>query len=307
MGTSALLVTLFACELPTPWKYHSEQCIKLDSFTRAIGIMDMTTDLLLVALPVYLFSRVRYTGSGRWTVIIVFSMRALIIIPGILRFLAVPKAFDWSTNGDASWYAVPFLIWECVTVHFSVISASIPCVRPFLRSLESGRYDASMKAHPRLARSSGDVDRNLMLMTLSGFSARKGMNRKPGGSISTDTTLMRPLRSVQLTSDRAESPEIERQMSISSEAEFSQKLHPERSWHQTRIQSTRTYPQYGKLTPPTAEGSLKKKSGETERLHIAVTKETRIRFEQEGIVLQELKSTLSNQEEGRSSSSDHEA
>lgn len=300
---SALLVTLFACELPTPWKYHSEQCIDLGAFTRAIGILDMTTDLLLVALPVYLFARVRCTGSGRWTVIIVFSMRAFIIIPGVFRFLAVPKAFDWSTKGDASWYAVPFLIWECVTVHFSVISASIPCVRPFLRSLESGLYDASMKAHPRVARSSGDADRNLMLMTLSGFSARKGM-KKPD-SISTDTTLMRPLRSIQLTSERAESPEMERQMSVSSEAEFSQKLHPERSWHQTRIQSTRTYPQYGKLTPSTAEGSLRKKSGETERLHIAVTKETRIRFEREGVVLQELKSTLSNQEEDEPSSSDH--
>lgn len=71
----------------------------------------MLTDLLLVALPVYLFSRVNYAGSGRWTVIIMFSLRALIVIPGILRFLAVPKAFDWGPDGDVSWDAVPFLTW----------------------------------------------------------------------------------------------------------------------------------------------------------------------------------------------------
>ena len=297
LGLSALLVTLFACGLPEPWLYQSDQCVDLTAFTRTIGIIDTLTDILLVALPVYLFSRVQYVGSGRWTVIVVFSLRALIVIPGVLRFIAVPKAFDWSSHGDASWYVVPFLTWESVTVHFSVISASIPCVRPFLRSLESGLYDVSLKAHPRLARASEDADKNLMLMTLSGFSIRRGMDRKPGGSIETDTTLKRPLRSIQLTFDRADSPEVERQASISSEVEFSQKLHPERSWHQTRIQSMRTYPQFGKLAAPSVESSQKKKSGETDRWHIAVTKETNIRFEEEGVVLQELNSSMTNHQD----------
>ena len=296
-GGSALLVTLFACRLPLPWHYQSSQCVDLSTFTRAIGVIDIFTDLLLVALPVYLFSRVQYVGSGRWTVIVVFSMRALIIIPGVLRLIEVPKAFDWSPSGDASWDSVPFLTWESVTVNFSVISASIPCVRPFLRSLESGLYDVSLKAHPRLARASEDADKNFMLMTLSGFSVRKGMDRKPGGSVSTETTLKRPLRSVQLAFDRAESPEIERQASVSSEVEFSQKLHPEPSWHQTRIQSTRTYPQFGKLAAPSAESSQRKKSGETDMWQISVTKETSIRFEMEGVVLQELNSLQSNQQD----------
>jgi hypothetical protein len=289
-GVSTLLVTLFACGLPNPWLYQSDQCVDLTAFTRAVAIIDMLTDLCLVALPVYLFSRVNYAGSGRWTVIIVFSLRTLIIIPGVLRFLAVPQAFDWSPMGDAPWNAVSFLTWESVSMHFSIISASIPCVRPFLRSLESGLYDASLKAHPRLARASADAERNLMLMTLSGFSVRKDM---AAGSRSPDSTFKRPLRSSAAKQGRAESPELERQQSVSSEAEFSQKLHPEPSWHQTTIQSTRTYPQFGKLAPPAAESS-KKRSAETDSWHIAVTKETRIKFEQEGVVLQELKSNLSN-------------
>lgn len=182
-----------------------------------------------------------------------------------------------------------------MTIHYSVISASIPCVRPFLRSLESGLYDVSLKVHPRLARQSGDADRNLMLMTLSGFSVRKGMNNKSPGSVSTE----RPLRPVQELYIRTESPELERQQSVSSEVEFSQKLHPEtqRNWQQTRIQSTRTYPQFGKLMPPSPERSQRsqKRSGESDRWHIAVTKETSIKFERQGVVLQELNSSRSNQ------------
>lgn len=305
---SGLGVTFFACGLPKPWAYESDQCLNLEAFTRAVVVIDMVTDLLLVALPVYLFSRVKYVGSGRLTVVMVFSMRALIIVPGILRLITVPKAFDWTSEGDASWHIVPFLTWEVVTVNFSVISASIPCVRPFLRSLESGLYDVSLKMHPRLARASEEADTNLMLMTLSGFSIRKGMDRKPGGSISTETTLNRPLRSVQLAFGRAESPEVERQGSVSSDIEFSQKLHPERSWHQTRIQSTRTYPQYGpqygKQPAQSPESSRQKKSEETDRWRIAVTKETKIRFEKEGVLLQELNSSSSNHEDNLPGNSD---
>lgn len=111
LGLIAVLVTTFACELPTPWQYESDHCINLEGFTRAIAMFDVLTDVLLVAIPVYLFSRVNYAGSGLWTVIIVFSLRALIIVPQILRFINVPNAFDWGPSGNASWDAVPFLTW----------------------------------------------------------------------------------------------------------------------------------------------------------------------------------------------------
>jgi hypothetical protein len=129
-----------------------------------------------------------------------------------------------------------------------------------------------------------------MLMTLTGFSVKREV---PTGSELADSTIKRPLRKLHSKYNRVDSPELERQQSVSSEAEFSQKLHPEPSWHQTKIQSTRTYPQFGKLAPPPAASS-KKRPGESDRWHIAVTKETKIQFEQEGVVLQELKSKLSN-------------
>jgi hypothetical protein len=292
---SSLVVTLFACDLPTPWLYDSGRCINLGAFTRTVAVIDMLTDLLLVALPVYLFARLNYSGSGRITVLTVFSMRALILVPSILRFVAVPAAFNMGPGGDASWNAVPYLTWESVVIHYSVISASIPCVRPFLRSLESGLYDVSLKVHPRLARNSNDAEKNYALMTLGPWSVRKGMERVNGGSISTNGTQKQPLRMSKLHGARPDSSELERQQSITSEAEFSRKLHPEIAEHSTRIQSMRTYPQYGKMPANAGRASAKKKSGESTRWDdIAVTKETRIKFEREGVVLQELSTRLSN-------------
>jgi hypothetical protein len=294
-GVSALLIELFACGLPAPWWYDSDHCIDLSAFTRSVTIVDMISDLLLVALPIYLFAGLNYSGSSRWTIITVFSMRAFIIIPSTLRLLAISDAFNFGSRGDASWNFVPYEVWTTVVVHFSVISASIPCVRPLLRSLESGLYDVSLKVHPRLARASEDVEKNFMLMTLSGWSVRKGVDMNNGGSISTNATQKQPLRPSRLMRNRPEGLELERQQSISSEAEFSRKLHPETAEHKTKIQSMRTYPQFGKLSAAAARGSGKKKLEEyNEWGDIAVTKETSIRFESEGVVLQELNTRLTN-------------
>jgi hypothetical protein len=305
-GTSSLFVWLFACGLPTPWLYDSNHCINLEAFTRTTVVIDMVTDLLLVALPVHLFARLNYTGA-RWTIITVFSMRAFMLVPSIFRLVAFHDAFELGPKADVSWNSVPFQVWTSVAVHYSVIAASIPCVRPFLRSLESGLYDASLKMHPRLTRNSNDIEQKLQLMTLSGWSVRKGMGagRRDGPeSAPFASTQEHHLRRSKLmcsnsAKERAESPELERQFSISSEAEFSRRLHPEMFQHNTKIQSMRTYPQFGKVPVPAAVGrgsqGKKKSSCDSGRWDdISVTKETRIRFEQQGVVLQELNTRLSN-------------
>lgn len=291
-GASTLLAWLFGCGMPKPWKYDSTHCISLGTITRTTAIIDMATDLALVALPVYLFGNLKYQRSGRATIITVFSLRALIIIPDIMRLLSIHAAFEVE-GADITWSSVPFQIWTTVALHYSVISASIPCVRPLLRNLESGLLNVSMQKHPRLQGSGEDGGKSFMLMTLSHWSVMRGVKTE-NESFSTDTT-RQGLRRSKLSCHGRDSGDSRRQNSINSEVDFSRRLHPEIAEHRTKIQAMRTFPQYEDLTPRPVKVLKSDHTGMSgTSLQIHITEETTIRFEQDGKEVQKLRTKTGN-------------
>jgi hypothetical protein len=276
---------LFACPAASPWKYSSGKCIDLGAFSIATVVFDIATDAFLVGLPVYIFGTMKYQKGGRWTVVGVFSMRAFIIIPSILRILSVKPAFE-NPNHDFTWNCIDFQIWTTVAMHFSIISASVPCVRPFLRSLESGLLDSSMKMHPRLQSDASGKQKAFALTTISGWSANQVGNRRQGSANNSQATVR---RSILCNGERAAESE---EGAADEDQEFARQLRPDWSEHKTNIQSTRTFPQFS--TSPAMNGSKETASTGDAKWGITITRETNILYEEDGRSVQEISTSTSN-------------
>jgi hypothetical protein len=272
---------LFACPADKPWDYGSGKCINLGAFARATTAFDIATDVFLVGLPTYIFGTLQFQKAGKWTVVGVFSTRALIIIPSVFRMLSIRPAFE-TDSPDFTWNCVNFQIWTTIAMHLSIITASTPCIRPFLRSLESGLLDSSMKKHPRLQLDNGEQDKSFALTTISGWSASRLLDNRRRGSASNSQNTVR--RSILCGGDRSRGSDQEEAMD--EDHEFARQLRPDWSEHKTNIQSTRTFPQFSHI--PSLDGS--KGTGSTGSLNwgITITKETNILFEEDGRHVQEI-------------------
>jgi hypothetical protein len=283
---ATVLTILFACPIASPWHYSAGKCINLGAFTRASTAFDIATDAFLVGLPVYIFGKMKYQKGGRWTVIGVFSVRAFIIVPSVLRMMSIKPAFE-NPNQDFTWDCVMFHIWGVIGMHFSIISASVPCVRPFLRSLESGLLDSSMRLHPRLQFDATEKQKTSALTTISGWSAARMMDNRRQESASDSQSTMH--RSILCTGER---PAESKQEEMDENQEFARQLRPDWSEHKTNIQSTRTFPQFSKS--PSVDGSKDTASTGSARWKITITQETNIVFEEDGRNVQEINTSTSN-------------
>jgi hypothetical protein len=154
--------------------------------------MDISTDLILIILPFYVFSTMSFKGQRKTAVIALFFVRIVVIIPAIYRLKSMDTA-SFKSGKDLSWTIVPFLIYTCLHMNLSIICCTIPCVRPFLRSLESGFMDAGLRktSSPRYASSIANGDHSRVLATLNGWNSKQPspITRSFGPSTQQATTL----------------------------------------------------------------------------------------------------------------------
>lgn len=145
-----MLVTVlllgFQCPPPRPWEFmlrRSERCsVEIAALYYSIGVVDILTDLIIIATPAVVVWNVRISRSQRFTVIGVFSCRLATCICAAQLLSSIP---GFASSMDRSWEAVIPQAWRQADQCLSIITACIPCMRPFLASLESGLMDSSME------------------------------------------------------------------------------------------------------------------------------------------------------------------
>jgi hypothetical protein len=144
LGTVFLLA--FQCPLPQPWDFmplRLEKCaVDIARLYFSIGAVDILTDLIVIVTPAVIVWNVQISRRQRFTVIGVFSSRLAVCICSALLLASLPTFLK---SRDRSWEAVRPQTWRQVVQCLSIITACIPCLRPFLASLESGFMDSSMQ------------------------------------------------------------------------------------------------------------------------------------------------------------------
>ncbi|KAK5173808.1 uncharacterized protein LTR77_002489 [Saxophila tyrrhenica] len=94
-----------------------------------ITTLDVITELMLICVPMYFVSKNHIKRSKKMIVVFVFSFRLLVATFSIISTVTYLKYIHH--QGDATAIA-PTVAWQEVLLGFSLVSASIPCLRSFL-------------------------------------------------------------------------------------------------------------------------------------------------------------------------------
>ncbi|ERF74097.1 hypothetical protein EPUS_06366 [Endocarpon pusillum Z07020] len=136
----------FQCSLPQPWdsmQLHLATCeVNIAGLYYSIGAVDILSDIVIIVTPTIIVWNVQISRAQRFTVIGVFGSRLAVCTCSALLLASIP---EFIKSSDRSWEAVTPQIWRQVVQCLSLITACIPCLRPFLASLESGFIDSSMR------------------------------------------------------------------------------------------------------------------------------------------------------------------
>ncbi|KAI8955180.1 hypothetical protein F4801DRAFT_377749 [Xylaria longipes] len=133
---SAVLTSLFQCALPTPWDYvNNHRCINKRAWWTYVSVVNIGTEFCIVALYFLIIGNLRMSLARRSVVLVVFSTRLLIIGSALAQLAVFLDAFPSLDLTMDLW--LPTILNQA-TLSTSVVTASIPYLRPFMESLQSG-------------------------------------------------------------------------------------------------------------------------------------------------------------------------
>ncbi|KAF2171697.1 hypothetical protein M409DRAFT_63311 [Zasmidium cellare ATCC 36951] len=121
--------------------------------------LDVITETLLVVVPVFLLLDILIKRSAKITVTIVFGVRLVDIIFAALNLSRVTSVI---TDPDPPLTIVPSLIWTQAELLWSILAASLPCLKTFMRPFdkideETWRSNNNMYSSGRSGRSWKDT------------------------------------------------------------------------------------------------------------------------------------------------------
>ncbi|PYI07736.1 hypothetical protein BO78DRAFT_442615 [Aspergillus sclerotiicarbonarius CBS 121057] len=135
----------FKCGAPNPWVTTNRHCINMFVFWAAICPIDIITDLVICILPIYIVKPVQVVVGKKVTVVVAFFIRIFVVITIIIRLIFMRHAPPSPDVTDAAFGTI--ISTECV-LGVSLMTACIPCLKPFLDAFDSGMLNISL--HKRL-------------------------------------------------------------------------------------------------------------------------------------------------------------
>ncbi|KAK8032083.1 hypothetical protein PG990_001817 [Apiospora arundinis] len=107
------------------------KCID-NAFHITISSITILTDILVVALPFYVFLGLKMRRATKIAVICVFALGGVVTIVGIVRIWGVIRLFYYpDPNGD-TFYDIKMVL-SVVEVNTAIVTACAPALRPLLR------------------------------------------------------------------------------------------------------------------------------------------------------------------------------
>jgi len=137
----------FQCQLPNPWQFVEGNCIDITGFWTYSYLINILTDLALVAIPWLILSKLQVKVGRKIIIIGCFSARLLVVVVTIVQicFLQTKAANSEDQTFDL-WTVV---LTTSIVQTLSLVAACIPYLKPFMVSLETGMLRADGGAQSR--------------------------------------------------------------------------------------------------------------------------------------------------------------
>ncbi|KAI1204757.1 uncharacterized protein F4807DRAFT_446104 [Annulohypoxylon truncatum] len=134
MLTSVILL-LFQCSSPTFWDFITNWCINRLAIWYYINVVNILIDICLIVLPVTVVWKLQTQFKRKLVVISCFTTRILTIAATSWQIHGSQKLNDYE---DATYSYWSFVLAMTLAQNLGVMTASVPYLKPFLDSLESG-------------------------------------------------------------------------------------------------------------------------------------------------------------------------
>lgn len=128
------LVVMFQCwPVDFNWNPHIEggHCIKQGTFYVVTAALTLLTDVLVLALPIWIFADLKMKLKMKIALIIVFLLGFIVTIVGIVRLVFIYQAFFQPPGADPT-YTLGFCT-SAIETNLAIITASAPALRPLFR------------------------------------------------------------------------------------------------------------------------------------------------------------------------------
>ncbi|KAL8898007.1 MAG: hypothetical protein Q9207_006914 [Kuettlingeria erythrocarpa] len=106
-------------------------CIDFSAFSRFTSIMNIVTDILILAMPIPIVWSLHLDKSKKIGVCAVFLLGGFVCLTSIIRFLFLGTL---GHGVDPTWDFVNAGIWTCVEPCIGIVSACLPIMGPLLRT-----------------------------------------------------------------------------------------------------------------------------------------------------------------------------
>lgn len=130
---ASIFTLALQCDLHVPWSLSSGACEGVYRRLLAVGILDIVLEVALFACAVLLVSRLQTKFLKKFMVIIAFGLRLPIIVVIIVRL----TTFDADSITDFSRTASLYVVWTVTQINFSLVSTTLPILKPFIRDLNT--------------------------------------------------------------------------------------------------------------------------------------------------------------------------
>ena len=107
-----------------------------------MGTLGIVVEILLTGLSIILVWGLQMQPKDKARVFSGFAARLVVAAPVILRLVSLQ---DNQNSGDFTWFFTMPALYAQLELHLSVIAATVPCLRIFLKSFNTGYFGMALE------------------------------------------------------------------------------------------------------------------------------------------------------------------
>ncbi|KAB8244852.1 hypothetical protein BDV35DRAFT_394538 [Aspergillus flavus] len=136
-GVVSVIVAACQCKMPKPWDLGAHHCDSMFVRWAVIETGNMIIELLIPGLILKVIWNLQARLKAKLTVLMAFSLQLLVAIPTIFRLILLRQTTIDELRNDRTFTITDTVMVTEITMHFSLMAATFPCLRKFLQAFDS--------------------------------------------------------------------------------------------------------------------------------------------------------------------------
>lgn len=128
------VLSLTRCGTSQPWLQYGRECGSMFAKWQAVAAFDILSELVLFLIPVSFLLGLQMKLDQKLKVVTAFALRLPIIAFALLRLYHLREEIQ---SDDPPLAGALVYVWQQVEMHYSLIATTLPCVTPFLSSVNT--------------------------------------------------------------------------------------------------------------------------------------------------------------------------